>query len=124
MSAFFVALRLFAGNALGALWKWLSGLNLCQLVCLGLAVFCIAQHFMLVGERRHSAKVEQQLAKANEQLQRISTKRNEQHDVTEHNVEKVVRGDPLVKTVVKTIHDAPNPEGCRTPALDQLRDVL
>lgn len=119
-----LALKLFAGNALSAVWRFLRHASLWQLIALGLAVFALVQHFQLAGERRHSAKVEAQLAKVTAQLQRISTARNDQRVVTQRTVAQVTQGQERVRTVVKAIHDAPNPPDCRTPALDQLRNVL
>lgn len=66
-------------------------------------------------------------AKATElqhQLDAISTKRNEQKQTTDRNVEKVVQESVQVRTVVKHIHDAPKPEDCGTPDLSTLRNAL
>ena len=118
------AAKLFAGNALGAVWRFLKHASFWQIVTLALACLVVVQHFTIAGERRHSAKVEAQLKAANDQLQAISTKRNVQHDVTERTVEKVVRGDPVVRTVVRTITQAPNPPDCKTPGLPAARGAL
>jgi hypothetical protein len=61
MSAFLIAAKLFAGNALSAVWRFLKGASAWQLIAMGLAVFALVQHFQLAGERRHSAKLERQI---------------------------------------------------------------
>jgi hypothetical protein len=119
MSAFLLALKLFAGNALSAVWRFLSHLKFWQAVCLGLLCVIVAQHFTLAGERRHAAKVEAQLAKSQAELQRITTARNEQKQTSERTVTQVLQGQDRVRTVVRTIHDAPNPPDCRTPELPE-----
>ena len=108
-----IALKLFGSRAL----SFLGRLNVWQLLCIGLALFATLQHFQLAGERRHSAKLEAQLAKINEAGKA-------QKRTSERTVEQVVKGDPQTKVIVKTIREAPNPEGCRTPGLETLRDVL
>lgn len=50
-------------GALG-LFRWLRTLSVWQLGCLVLSIFVLVQHFNLTGERRHSAKVELNAAKA------------------------------------------------------------
>jgi hypothetical protein len=100
-------------------WRFLSHLKFWQAVCLGLLCVIVAQHFTLAGERRHSAKVEAQLAKSQAELQRITTARSHQKDISQHTVAQVIQGQERVKTVVKTIHDAPNPPDCRTPELPE-----
>jgi len=58
-------LKLFLGNLksdAAAAWKWLTH-PLTHLIIAGLACIIVAQHFTLIGERRHSAKVELQLSK-------------------------------------------------------------
>jgi hypothetical protein len=68
-------------------------------------------------ERAHSAKL-------SAQLHAITSAQKQQKRTTERTVREVVEGQERVKTIVKTIHDAPNPEGCRTPGLETLRNVL
>ena len=64
------------------------------------------------------------LAETRTQLEQISTARNEQKQTSAKTVREVIEGQDKVRTVVKVIHDAPNPEECRTPALDVLRNEL
>ena len=106
-----------AKHDLGKLWAWLCHRSFWQLACMGLAAFALVQHFQLAGERRHSAKLQAQLTK-------IEDAGKQQKRTTERTVREVVEGQERVKTIVKTIHDAPNPEGCATPGLDLLRNVL
>lgn len=50
-----IALFRTAGTAV---LRWLGALNIWQLGCIVLAALALVQHFSLVGERRHTAKVE------------------------------------------------------------------
>jgi hypothetical protein len=119
-----IALKLFAGNAISAVWRFLKGASAWQLIALGLAGLCIILWFQRNDARSDAARWEKQAAGFKAQLDSISTKRNVQHDVTERTVMKVVRGDPVVRKIVQVIHDAPNPPDCKTPALNQARNVL
>jgi len=124
MTAALALLKLFAGDPLGYIGKWLSHASFWQLVSLGLAGLFIVQHFQLVSARHSAAKWEKVAVNYGRQLDAISTKRNVQRQVTTRTVEKVVQGQVQVRTIVQHIHDAPNPPDCGTPDVDQLRNVL
>jgi hypothetical protein len=115
-----IALKLFGGKLLNGL----ASLNIWQILCIVLGLFCLMQTVRLHSEQRHSHKLEAQIVKMADQLRSISTTRNEQKQTSERNVDQVVKGDPKTRVVVKTIHDAPNPSDCRTPGLETLRNVL
>jgi hypothetical protein len=124
MSAFLIAAKLFAGNALSAVWRFLKGASAWQLIALGLAAFALVQHFQLAGERRHSAKVEAQLAKATVQLQRISSVKNVQKRETANRIEHTRVIIKQADERAKVVETAPLPGNCVTPSLDTLRNVL
>jgi hypothetical protein len=124
LSAFLIGAKMFAGNALGAVWRFLKGASAWQLIALALAGLCIILWFQRNDARSDAARWEKQAAGFKAQLDSISTKRNVQHDVTERTVTKVVRGDPVVRKIVQVIHDAPNPPDCKTPGLDVARAAL
>ena len=124
LSAFLIGAKMFAGNALSAVWRFLKGASAWQLIALGLAGLCIILWFQRNDARSDAARWEKQAAGFKAQLDSISTKRNVQHDVTERTVEKVVKGDPVVQKIVQVIHDAPNPPDCKTPGLDTAKVAL
>jgi hypothetical protein len=119
-----LALKLLAGNALSAVWAFLGKLSFWQALCIALAIFGLVQTVRVHSEQRHSHKLEAQIGKLSDQLQSISSKRDEQGRTSEKTVTQVIRGQDRVRTVVKTIHDAPNPPDCRTPGIQTLREVL
>lgn len=113
-------IKAFAGRALAVLGR----LNVWQLLLIVMTAFAALQSVRLASEQRHARKVEAQLAKAADALNRITTARNEQRRTSETTVTRVIQGQDRVRTIVKTIHDAPNPPDCKTPALDQARNAL
>jgi hypothetical protein len=124
IAALLAGARLLAGNALGAVWRFLKHASFWQLIALALAGLCIILWFQLNDARSDAARWEKQAAGFKAQLDSISTKRNVQHDVTERTVEKVVKGDPVVQKIVQVIHDAPNPPDCKTPGLETAKAAL
>jgi hypothetical protein len=124
MSAFLIAAKLLAGNALSAVWRFLKGASAWQLIAMGLAAFALVQHFQLAGERRHSAKVEAQLAKTTAELQRISSAQNMQHKTTQRTVYVARTIARKADEQAKKVETAPLPGNCVTPSLDTLRNVL
>jgi len=115
VSAFLIAAKLFAGNALSAVWRFLKGASAWQLIALGLAVFALVQHFQLAGERRHSAKVEAQLAKVTVQLQRISSVKNVQKRETVNRIEHTRVIIKQADERAKVVEQAPLPGNCEQP---------
>lgn len=106
----------------GSLFKYLSA---------GLFVVVIILSIALGMEKRSSAKKSVQLYNQSlrinalqADLDRISAAKNNQKETSQRNVEKVTKQNPTVRTIVRTIKEAPNPNQCATPALDTLRDVL
>lgn len=81
---------------LSAIVNRLSKLSLAQIVAALLAICCTVQFVALKMEKRHSAKVGLQLARANAELARISTAKNDQQRETTERI----------KIVERTIHDA------------------
>ena len=124
MTAAFALLRLFAGDPLGYIWKWIQHASFWQLVSICLCVFICVQHFQLVSARHSAAKWEGLAVNYRRQLNSISTKRDVQKQVSTVTVQKVVQGQVQVRTVVEHIHDAPNPADCATPDVAELRNVL
>lgn len=111
-----LALRLLLGRGLSAIWAWLSHRSFWRLVSMALCALLLVQHFALASEKRHSAKVEKQLQAATAELQRISSKRNEQKQVTQQNIKTVVRTIHDADERAKKIESAKLPGECRTPS--------
>ena len=118
------ALPAFAIQGVKAAWNFLKGASAWQILCLALACVCIFTHFELVSARHSAARWEKQASGLQAQLNSISNAKNVQHEVTTRTVEKVVQGQRQVQTIVRVIHDAPNPPDCGTPALDTLRGAV
>jgi hypothetical protein len=118
------ALKMFGGNALAAAMRFFSQLTVWQAMCLGLALFALVQHFELAHTRREAANYKTQRDYYLSELQRITSAKDTQTKTSERTVTQVVQGQERVKTVVRTIHDAPNPPDCKTPGLSNLRNVL
>jgi hypothetical protein len=59
------------------------------------------------------------------QLDELTDTQNIQKTATDKTVTKVVQAPAQIVTVVKTIHDAPNPANCGTPVLPQnVKDLM
>ena len=99
----------------GILWKYATG---------GLAILSLVLLILWKAEQRHSTKVEKRAQYYQSELQRISSEKDEQREISGRNVEKVVRGDPIVKETVRVIREAPLPGNCETPGLETLRNVI
>jgi hypothetical protein len=124
MSAFLIALKLFAGNALSAVWKFLKHASFWQLVSIGLAGLCILLWFQRNDARSDAARWQKQDAAHVAELKRITAAKSAQKQTTDKNVAKVIEGQRVVQKIVQVIHDAPNPPDCGTPGLSTLREVL
>ena len=109
----------------GGIVTWLSHRSFWQLVCLALSAILVVQHLALVSERRHSAKVEQQLAKAVQTLKQISSARDEQKVVTRDNIKIVERTIHDADGKAKEVETQPLPEQCHgvTPSGVRQADV-
>jgi hypothetical protein len=104
------------GNAVvKAIFTWLSHRSLWQLVSMALCAALMVQHFALKAEQRHSAKVEQQLIKANAELKRISSARNEQKQETAERIKVVTRTIHDADERAKAVETAPLKSECKTP---------
>lgn len=87
-----------------------------KLIGAGAVAIVIAVLVMLwKGEQRHSAKLQGQVVKLSSELQRISTKRNEQKEVTTQTIEKVVVEYREAEKRAERIEAAPLPGNCATP---------
>jgi hypothetical protein len=108
------ALRLFLGGLIKKLGAWLSHRSFWQLVCMGLAVLLAVQTVRVKSEQRHSAKVEQQLKKATDELTRISSAKNTQKQTTGENIKVVVRTIHDAEGRAKVVETAPAAPNCKT----------
>lgn len=109
---------------LGSAWDFLKGASAWQILCLAMGALLIVQHFQLVSARHSAARWEKQASGLQQQLNSISTNKNVQHEVTTRTVARVIQGQKQVQTIVRVIHDAPNPPDCKTPAIDRLRSAV
>lgn len=102
-------------------------LPLAQLKLLGYCALGLLVAGLIVAlslERRHSRKLSERNAYLVSELQRITTAKDEQRKTSERTVREVIEGPERVRTIVRTIREAPNPEGCATPSLDVLRNEV
>ncbi len=93
-------------------------------ISLGLAALCLILAGLWQMDKAGAQKWKARAETYRAQLDAISTAKNEQLRTTEGNVLKVESGDPEVRTIVKVIREASNPENCGTPGLTTLREVL
>jgi hypothetical protein len=110
-----LALKLFFGGALKSVVAWLSHRSFWQIVCMALALLLIVQTIRVHAEQRHSRKVEGQLSKTTAELQRISSKRNEQQIVTREKIKIVTQHIHDADGKARVIEQAPLPGNCKTP---------
>ena len=92
-------------------------------VSLGLLITAALFFGLYRMEARHADKLRERNVALQSELTRISTEKDEQRETSEGNVRKV-EDDSKVRTIVKIIREAPNPEQCGTPGLETLRDAL
>jgi uncharacterized membrane protein len=112
-----LALRAFAGRAL----SFLGRLNGYQIAIIALALFAGIQTLRVSAEKRHSAKVEQQLAKSITELNRLTSAKNQQHTITKTNIVTVTKRIHDAEGRAKIVETAPLPGQCRTP--QEVRDA-
>ena len=99
-----------------AVITWLKHASFWQIVSIGLACFALVQHFQLAGERRHSHKVELQLRKATETLDRLSKESAaKQKQVTKTITRYVTVDKPKAEREAERIDRAALPGQCKTP---------
>ena len=75
---------------------WLSRRSLAELAAMALAILFVVQHFALVDARHDAAAYEKRYLGVKNELERVSSAKNEQQIVTRDNV----------KVVTRVIHDA------------------
>jgi hypothetical protein len=89
------------------------------LVAVGVvAAFLIQGHSLSNCRKQHTADL-QVIGALNEQIRHMTSEDNRQKVVTTKNVEKVVTVPGPTKVITKTIHDAPLPPNCASPALSK-----
>jgi hypothetical protein len=118
---FLLAALGFGKSFVQGLGQWLSKLSLAQLACVILTIACLFLFVANRAEKRHSAKVEAQLAKAistaeayKRELYAISNKRNEQQVVTRDRIVEVTRTIKSADERAKVVETAPPPGECKT----------
>jgi hypothetical protein len=112
-----IALRRWLSSALSFLGK----LNGYQIAIIALALFAGIQTIRVSAEKRHSAKVEQQLAKSVAELNRLTTAKDTQHSITKTNIVTVTKRIHDAEGRAKIVETAPLPGECRTP--QEVRDA-
>lgn len=93
-----------------------------RLIAGGVTVLLVIGYILYLRSQVHHYKKlydEDQITVSllNEKIKGMTTAQNTQTNKTEDNVVKVVKGPETVKTVVKTIREAPEPADCKTPPL-------
>jgi hypothetical protein len=84
-------------------------------------LFAGIQTLRVSAEKRHSAKVEQQLAKSVTELNRLTSAKNQQHTITKTNIVTVTKRIHDAEGRAKIVETAPLPGQCRTP--QEVRDA-
>jgi hypothetical protein len=110
-----LALKLLAGNALSAVWRFLRGASAWQLVALGLAGLCILLWFQRNDARSDAARWQKQDAAHVAALQRISSAQNMQHKTTQRTIYVAKTIARKADEQAKRVETAPLPGQCRTP---------
>jgi molybdenum cofactor biosynthesis enzyme MoaA len=106
----------FGKSLVSGLVSWLSKRSLAEIGCLLLAVIALVEFIQVKAEKRHSAKVEDQLRKCSEVQKRLQAEsKAQQKQVSEVHTRYVKVTQPEVEKRVKRIEDAPNPPDCKTP---------
>ena len=72
---------------------FLAKLNAWQILCVGLGLFALVQHFSLAGERRHSAKLQKQLTEC------VSARHADQQSYAEAQREAQVQNKAQVQKI-------------------------
>jgi hypothetical protein len=93
----------------------LGRLNGYQIAIIALALFAGIQTIRVSAEKRHSAKVEQQLVKSVAELNRITSTKNTQHTITKTNIVTVTKRIHDAEGRAKIVETAPLPGNCKTP---------
>jgi hypothetical protein len=93
----------------------LGKLNGYQIAIIALALFAGIQTLRVSAEKRHSAKVEQQLAKSVTELNRLTSAKNQQHTITKTNIVTVTKRIHDAEGRAKIVETAPLPGRCQTP---------
>ena len=101
---------------LGGMLKKLGSLNVWQLLCIALALFGAVQTIRVKTEQRHNAKVEQQLSRATDLINRLREESKKQQAEVGKVVDRYVTvTKPEVRERVRVIESAPLKGGCQTP---------
>lgn len=66
----------------------------------------------------------EECGKAKDELQRISTEKNEQKAETGRNIDKAEKGERDAAPIVKIIREAPIGPNCTTPGIEILRNEI
>jgi hypothetical protein len=107
-----------------AVLGFLGHLKFWQLVSIALLLWSLLLLYQRNDARhdRDSYKAQRDYWKG--EVTRITSERDQQKKITQAAIDEMFRQQSETQVIVKRIHDAPNPEGCRTPALETLRSVL
>jgi hypothetical protein len=114
-----IAALLGGGPAMLMAAKWLLGwlkhATFLQVACIALALFAGIQTLRVSAEKRHSAKVEQQLARSIAELNRLTSAKNTQRTITKTNIVTVTKRIHDAEERAKIVETAPLPGNCKTP---------
>jgi hypothetical protein len=118
----FLAFLRLAG---GGIVTWLSHRSFWQLVCLALACLAVVQHFTIADARHDRDSYRAQRDYYKQQLDAISSKRDEQKVVTRDNIKVVERTIHDADGKAKEVETQPLPEQCHgvTPSGVRNADV-
>lgn len=122
---FFLMLLGGAKSAGGAVLSWLSKRSLAELACIALAVICAVQFLQVRAERRHSAKVSEQLRKCAEVQKKLEAESKERQNQVTRTITKYKTVTlPDAERKAREIENAPVVPGkCETPSAVLQADI-
>lgn len=104
------------GKSIGkAILKWLSHRSFWQIVCMGLGVLIIVQHFQIADARHDRDAYHRQRDEYKSKLDAISAKRNEQKLETKTRIVTVEKQIRHADDEAKKVEQAPLPGNCESP---------
>ena len=100
---------------LGKVGKWLMGRSVWQLLCLALLAYVIVLKFEVADARHDRDSYKGQRDRLQAELDRISTRKNEQKSVTSGNIAKAREDQKRAEDKAREVESAPLPGNCATP---------
>lgn len=98
-----------------ALFGWLSRRSMSEIGCIVLGIVALIAVLNARAEKRHSAKLQAQIVKLTDQINKITSAKSEQRTVTKTRIIEATRIVHDADKRAKVIESAPLPGNCKTP---------